>query len=137
MPENKLSLFQKFVSKLLNRSNHLKEDETWVSLNNIQKVIGSLQFFSLAIEPARLLSRSLQHLIKGASGRSTMIRLSDSALEELEFWKSADAWFWNGKSFRSRLDLDLEFPPIQFNQDASDNSWGGVFYHPNGEICVF
>lgn len=140
VPQGKLSLFQKFVGKLLNKARQANVTDTEsveVSLNNIQKILGSLQFFSLALEPAKILSRSLKHLTKGVIGKNTRVQLSESALSELRFWNSEECWTWNGKSFRSRLDLNLEFLPISLNVDASDNGWGGVLHHPDKDLCVF
>lgn len=140
VPQGKLSLFQKFVGKLLNKARQANVTDTEsveVSLNNIQKILGSLQFFSLALEPAKILSRSLKHLTKGVIGKNTRVQLSESALSELRFWNSEECWTWNGKSFRSRLDLNLEFLPISLNVDASDNGWGGVLHHPDKDFCVF
>jgi hypothetical protein len=140
VPHGKLSLFQKFVGKLLSKARQVSAHDTEsveVSLNDIQKILGSFQCLSLALEPAKILSRSLQHLTKGVTGKYTRVRLSESAISELRFWHSEECWGWNGKFFRSRLDLDLEFPPISLNVDASDEGWGGVLHHQDGDICVF
>ena len=82
LPHQKLSEIRKQARKLL--------CHTWVSAREIAQFLGKLPATVMAIHPAPLHYRSLQHLkhqaLRGSQNYSSLIRMSPAAKEDLEWW---------------------------------------------------
>jgi len=140
VPKKKLGIFRKVVEETLRRHS----ERGFVPLKLLEKIRGSLEFFALAMEPASYMNKNIQHVIARARSQQ-FVMIPEAALADLRFWAEDSVYEdSNGRSFISRLDLDLMFPPIMLEVDASDSGWGAIIRLPTskseyslfGEQCI-
>ena len=92
----------------------------YASARKLVQLLGKMSAAVLAVQPAPLHYRELQHLkhtALKAGGYDTMVKVSPRAKEDLTWWvNNLDQW--NGKK------LDLATPEIAIETDASRSGWG-------------
>lgn len=116
VPKNKLRDLRREATKILNKGH--------TTLKNLSSFVGKAMATTLAVFPARLMTRHLLSLKNtalrrpGAQWTDTVI-LSEKAEENLSWWISS-LRTWNGSSW-------IQTPPeLDVYTDASDNGWGIV-----------
>jgi hypothetical protein len=94
------------------------------SVRHLSSFIGKAQALTMAVFPARLKTRHLlsvkNNALKMGLAWTSMTRLPQSALQELQWWY-AQLQTWNGQSFLPSL------PQHEVFTDASDQGWGIVW----------
>lgn len=116
VPKTKLRDLRREATKMLNKGH--------TTLKNLSSFVGKTMATTLAVFPARLMSRNLLSLKnstlrrQGAQWTDTVI-LTEEAEKDLEWWIS-NLRQWNGHSW-------IQTPPeLDIYTDASDEGWGIV-----------
>ncbi len=111
-------------------SNMLSAPRLAFQVRKIAAVVGKLISFSIAIGPiARLRTRALYGVILTRHTWSSVVTLSDEALEELKFWL-ANLEFFNGQPlWRSPSAVWLVY------SDASDTGYGGYLVEHGAHVA--
>jgi hypothetical protein len=123
---------EKRVDKARLITNFIFQKKCCVSSRLVARLAGQIQSMSLALGPiCRLWTRNIYVFIESKFIWDCPSLLSESAIEEVKFWKNQ---FDNLKGspiwhLKSKVDL------FSFS-DASDNSWGGYVIHFNEFILA-
>jgi hypothetical protein len=116
VPTSKIRDLRREASRLIRR--------TTCSVRHLAAFIGKAQALTMAVFPARLMSRSLladkNAALHHNQSWTAMIHLSQPALMELRWWYQ-QLQTWNGQSFLPTT------PQHEVFTDASDSGWGIVW----------
>lgn len=95
-----------------------------IPVRRVAAVVGHCTSLSAAIVPTNLMLRNLHQVIRHRKNWNSSVFLSDAAIQDLRWWKSA-LRSWDGKMVAPRD------PDLILETDASLSGWGGLVLGAN------
>lgn len=113
IPVDRLEKIKAVIADVLRSA----EKGSKVEARSVARLCGHLISVRLAVSPARIFTRALYADINDTPFLSNKIRLSEQAIDELQFWNTSLSVF-NGKALIRDSSTQFLF------SDASDDGWG-------------